>query len=169
MNILNKYNFFTYDEINKLVQKLPNYLNLYPVGSYIRQKSYIHDLDIVTTNNLLEVCNWFKKYFTITNIKGNGAHRLDFTIKYNNKFLDINLWYGSKKQLPYLLFAYSYPGDFMRNLRHIAKSRGLKLSQYDFLDKNGKSIKINKFNDVFNILGVKFRTPVEQQLKEDSN
>lgn len=151
------------NEINEIVQELPK--DFYIVGSYIRNKQFPQDMDIVTTNNINDVIDWFDSNIGDVFIKKKGPKIADFDTKYNNKFIRINIFKGTNEELPYLLFSYSYPKEFNISLRKKAKNYGLKLSQYGFYDKQGKLIKINEFNDVFKILDVEFRTPEEEEIR----
>lgn len=155
---------FTYKDIHDFASLLPEYL--YPVGSYVRKKEYPGDLDIVTTINLEDVLKWFLDNFNVLEIIAKGNKHLDLRVEYNNKSLGINIWRGTVKELPYLTFSYFYPRTLNIALRKKAKTIGYFLSQYKFTDKKGKLIPVKSFKTVFKKLGILYRTPEEQEIRE---
>jgi DNA polymerase/3'-5' exonuclease PolX len=76
------------------------------------------------------------------------------------KHLDIRLIPTESRVYAY--FFYTSGGKFNQMIRNIAKDKGYKLSEFDLIDKNGKSIKVESEEDIFKILGMEF-IPMEDR------
>lgn len=151
-------------QMDKIVRLIPK--NMYPAGSYVRNKDNPQDIDIITDMKMEDAIKWFENNIGDIYILKNGKKISKFYVTYGKKYIPINIFRAEKmEQIPYMIFSYSYPKTMNIILRKKAKDRGLKLSQYGFFDKNNKLIPIKRFEDVFKKLDIKYRTPEEEEIR----
>jgi hypothetical protein len=156
---------FSLNDASGIISSISHSLELIPVGSVSQLKQYPADLDFLTVKPLKKVLDWFVKNYAVSKIHKNGSKLIFFDINYNGKKVPVNVWKATSKQLPYMLFSYSYPKSFNLHVRSKAKSMGYKLSQYG-LFKGKKLIPIKSFKQFFKFLGIPYRTAAEELLRE---
>jgi len=151
-----------------------------PVGSYRRGQKILHDLDFLSmsdlkyTKDMLNIIATIgKKIEILYNPESHKHHneekRISFVLKLNFEksscnVIKIDIFRTTKEDLPYALFHYTGSKNFNIRTRAHAKRLGYILNQYG-LFKNGKKIHTNKIKtekDLFNILGVTYKTPEER-------
>lgn len=147
----------------KLIKTFPKYL--IPVGSVIRGKKNIKDMDFITTKKLNDVLQYFSDNFDIA-INKHGNKFIDFTLKLNHP-IGINIWKTTKKEYPFAYFARAYPVEFNRNIRMKMKRLGFKLNDKGLFDNNDKLISVKNYKNIFKLVDIPYRTPQEQEIKEN--
>lgn len=154
----------------KFISKLPSYF--IPVGSIIRNKKNPKDIDLISKKPLSEVKKYFDKYEQYKHAPNEGDKIQTYYVKDNQNRIVINIWYGTKEELPYLILSRSYPKKFNIKVRNGLKKHGYKLTDYGLYDKNGKLIKAKNYKDIFKIINKKkllnlpYRTPEQEELKK---
>ena len=114
---------------------------------------------------LIDLCNFLEKKKLILETLSLGQSKFLGVVppsKGSNyvKHLDIRLIPTESRVYAY--FFYTSGGKFNQMIRNIAKDKGYKLSEFDLIDKNGKSIKVESEEDIFKILGMEF-IPMEDR------
>lgn len=157
----------TYEKVHTIVKGMPKYLM--PVGSYLRKKKNPNDIDIISLRPLEQAKKYLKKKFKIVKTNEDGDRQYFIDIKRYNDIIPINVWYFTRKELPYAYFWLSYPKDFVIRVRGHLKQKGYKLSQFG-LKKGEKNIRMKNNEDFFKLLqkigyNYPYRTPEEQEIK----
>ena len=158
------------DEDNKYIFEI--------CGSYRREKPFSNDIDILLTklgdpdeskNHLKSFVKKLKKP-----IKENNNQKLlvdDITdkkieTKYMgfSKFKDNHIRRIDIRFIPYESYYYALlyftgSSDLNKKMREVAKSKGLKLSEYGLFDKNNKKFKVKSERDIFRKLGLEYLPP----------
>jgi DNA polymerase (family 10) len=151
------------DEATKILLDFKSYMisnnlsqyEIYPVGSYRRQKSFVGDIDIILTSdsidsNILEIVSkWFDALFVsgttkVAGVKNNA--QVDIRL-IDRQYLGAHILHGTGSQ------------EFNIKLRALAKSKGLRLNEYGIINSVGKLITFNTEKEIFNYLGVEFVNP----------
>jgi DNA polymerase/3'-5' exonuclease PolX len=146
-------------------------------GSYRREKPKSGDIDVLISklgsidsnkNYLLKVINLLKepikkndnkplliddltdfgktKYMGFLKYKDNPPRRIDI------RFINNESWYSA-------LLYFTGSAELNKQMRQIAKSKKLKLSEYGLFKENGEKLEINSEHDVFDILGMEYLIP----------
>lgn len=150
-----------------ILNSLPKKFNFIAVGSLGRGDDPIGDIDLLTTSNLKTIMKYFKDNFNVSDIFSEGAKKIDFYIDYKDKHVQVNIWKGTKKQLPIMYFNYAYPKAFTIAMKKKFADKDYTLGTYELKDNKGKEIKINDYLDVFKYLDIAPRTPKEQYLHQN--
>ncbi len=171
-----------------LIKKINKTLNLnnkneYTVelcGSYRREKTHSNDIDVLISkkdvymnskqqNHLERIIEKLKKllkrnnnepllidsmtdkkiktkYMGFSKLLNNPPRRIDI------RFVPYDSYYSA-------LLYFTGSGDFNKKMRHIAKDKGYKLSEYGLFDKNGNVIKVNSERDIFKELDMEYLPP----------
>lgn len=151
----------TEERTKKFLKLIPRYL--IKTGSIIRS-DVSNDIDMITTKDLKQVENYFRKKFQILyDLKG-GKKLLFFKIKYMNKKIKINIWYTTKQNLPIMKLLHDYPKYHIIALRKKLKTLGYRLSTDGIYNKKQK-LNIRTVKQIYKLADIKFRTPYEQAHK----
>lgn len=156
-------------DAEKFVNKLPKYI--LPAGSVVYKKENLGDIDLITTKPIEETYEYFKKnYENIKEIECK-TKKCFFKIHIDDKPVELNIWYATKEELPYMIFGRSYPTKFNIKVRSAVKRKGYTLSDYDLRDKSGKHVNMKTSKDFFKFfkkigLNIPYRTPKEEYDKE---
>jgi DNA polymerase/3'-5' exonuclease PolX len=114
---------------------------------------------------LIDLCNFLEKKKLILETLSLGQSKFLGVVPGTKtsdyaKHLDIRLIPTESRVFAY--FFYTSGGKFNQMIRNIAKTKGYKLSEFDLIDKNGKSIKVESEEDIFKVLGMDF-IPMEDR------
>lgn len=159
---------------SKIINSLPEYF--IPVGSYIRNKKKIGDIDLISTKPISTAKKYLDSALNILEVYKKGKREYFFVALVGRQKIHFNIWYFTKSELPYGVFSLSYPKMFVARVRGAFKRNGYKLSQYGLYKGKKKisklaGIKVKDNISFFEILkkafGYKYeyRSPVEQELK----
>lgn len=169
--INNKYNL---NDDNKYIFEI--------CGSYRREKPFSNDIDVLLTklgknkNKGLEEENDLKMFVKKLkkNIKSNNNKPLlvdDITdkkieTKYmgfskykDNPIRRIDIRFINYESYYYALLYFTGSSDLNKKMREIAKSKGLKLSEYGLTDSNNKNFYAKSERDIFKKLGLEYLVP----------
>ncbi len=145
---------------------------LIPAGSYRRGKKIIGDLDIVSfrpISSLTAKIEKFKDKLTSKNIlfvktRVAGDLHISYIVKFNNIKFQLDIFYAPPAECITSILHWTGSKDFNIRMRAQAKRLGYKLSQHGLFDmKTGKKINgIRAERDIFNLLGMTYRTPAER-------
>jgi len=170
----------TLKQAKQLMKEIEKGVDIIPVGSVIREKKYPNDIDIISLTPIKKLKSYLLDHFKINKIDEEGNKLLFVNIKYKKKNIDLNFWYSTKKQLPYFLFSFSYPRNFIIRVKAGLKRKGYNFSQYGIKKGNkyiksfnykGKRHTFKRLQDFFLFLqsigykGYTYRSPKEQELK----
>jgi DNA polymerase/3'-5' exonuclease PolX len=177
------YKMFTkiVDKINKSYKLDDDNKYIFEIcGSYRREKPFSNDIDVLFTklgkDDNLEDGNHLKMFVNILKekIKSNNNKKLlvdDITdknieTKYMgfSKYKDepvrrIDIRYIPYKNYPYALLYFTGSMELNKKMREIAKTKGLKLSEYGLFDSNNKSFNAKSERDIFKKLGLEYLPP----------
>lgn len=120
-------------------------------------------IDIVTCLKIDDLIKYFDKNFGDVYINKKDEKKTKFNLNYEGRFIEVYAINGTKEELPFLIFNYSYPLQYVINMRNKAKKKGFKLNEYGLYDKHNNLIKIDNVNNLFEILGEYYRTPQEEE------
>jgi apurinic endonuclease APN1 len=153
-------------------------LEIIHAGSYPSGKVASKDIDILIfdpkiktreqlmrSTLLIDLCNFLEKKKLILETLSLGQSKFLGVVPGTKtsdyaKHLDIRLIPTESRVFAY--FFYTSGGKFNQMIRNIAKTKGYKLSEFDLIDKNGKSIKVESEEDIFKVLGMDF-IPMEDR------
>lgn len=149
---------------NKIKETYPGHYII--VGSILRGAKEINDIDLISLVPIKKVHKEMNEMFPNHEVTQTGTKH-HFFIHNGVKF---NIWYVTKKKLPYAYFWLSYPAAFNQRIRKHFKEKGYKLSQ-DGLYKDNQLIPIKYNRDIFNLLNelgynYKYRSAEEQEKQE---
>ena len=170
------------DKINKIFNDIINKINddyIYEFcGSYRREKDTSGDIDILISkkgpinpeinylDNIIKILknpikknnnqpliiddmtdkNIHTKYMGFCKYKENPPRRIDIRfVPYESYFSALLYFTGS--------------ADLNKQMRHIAKSKNLKLSEYGLFKSNGDKIKVESERDIFDALNMEYLLP----------
>jgi DNA polymerase (family X) len=138
--------------------KLPKYLKM--VGSNVRGKDKPEDYDLLAIDKSLDdVLKYFQKHNKVKVLKHGDKF---LSLKMHSKQYDI--WYTTKKDLPFAFLAFAYPRQFNIAIRKKAQSMGYLLNQYG-LFKGDRKLPIKTIKAVFKKLQIPYRTPKAEEKK----
>lgn len=159
----------TYNQSTDILKQLPG--NWIPVGSYLSHQPIQNDLDfiIMEPNNLINVRAFLEDKFPQRWLLTKGGRsvnskRLDYFPIIKGKKIVMNFWVSSRENIPFFILAYGYPRGFTIAIKKKLKDMGYHLSQYGLFDSIGNRLD-KTMGDVFDILGLEFRTPEEEYYK----
>jgi len=157
------------DDIVKDLRKNKNVDQAIVAGSIRRKEKTIRDIDILVTmkNHSQEkaknIMDYFCKLDVVDQVLSKGITRSSVLIKYKNIEVDLRVVekasYGSA-----LLY---FTGNKQHNieLRKIAKSKGMKLSEYG-LFKGNKMVAGKTEKEIYSKLGLKYIDPTKRSVKK---
>jgi DNA polymerase/3'-5' exonuclease PolX len=151
----------TEQETKQFLKLIPRYL--IKTGSIIRS-DVSNDIDMLTTKDLKQVENYFRKKFQILYELKGGKKLLFFKVKYYGKQVKINIWYSTKENIPIMKLLHDYPKGFIIGIRKKLKSKGYRLST-DGIYKNKEKLKRISIKKIFKLADIKYRTPSEEHNK----
>jgi DNA polymerase/3'-5' exonuclease PolX len=171
------------DKIYKVVTKMINRINeeynlneknkyIFEIcGSYRREKPTSNDIDILLTklgdsennkNHLKMFVNKMKKKKLLVDDitdKNIETKYMGF-IKYkDNPVRRIDIRYVDYEYYCYALLYFTGSSDLNKKMREIAKSKGLKLSEYGLFDSKNNNFKVKSERDIFKKLGLEYLPP----------
>jgi len=173
------YKIFT-DIINKLNKKIHDkeqYIFEF-CGSYRREKDTSGDIDVLISKkgNLDQDSNYLENIIRILKepIKKNNNNPLiidDITDKHiHTKYMGFCKYKENPPRridirfIPYdsyfsALLYFTGSAELNKQMRYIAKSKNLKLSEYGIFKENGDKIIVNSERDIFDVLDMEFLLP----------
>ncbi len=139
-----------YDDAKKIVDYIKNVfkkegIDLESVGSYLRKAEVINDLDFITSSKLPD-----NRKFIST------------TVDYNGTPIKIDIWAYLKPNKLFAKFARSGSKRFNIIVRRLAKLKGYTLNDKGLFDFDGNKINIDSEKQLFDILGISYKTPSER-------
>ena len=168
------------DSINKILSKIIKKPYIYEIcGSYRREKLTSGDIDILITipdkkqasdiNHLALIVEKLKENITTNNKlplivdditdKNYETKYMGFA-KYKNKPVRrIDIRYVSYESYFSALVYFTGSAELNKQMRTLAKEKGLKLSEYGLFTKDDKMLKINSEEDVFKHLNMEYIEP----------
>lgn len=168
------------DSINKILSKIIKKPYIYEIcGSYRREKLTSGDIDILITipdkkqasdiNHLALIVEKLKENITTNNKlplivdditdKNYETKYMGF-VKYKNKPVRrIDIRYVSYESYFSALVYFTGSAELNKQMRTLAKEKGLKLSEYGLFTKDDKMLKINSEEDVFKHLNMEYIEP----------
>jgi DNA polymerase/3'-5' exonuclease PolX len=152
-------------------------------GSYRREKPFSNDIDILlsklgdTNTDLAQEENNLKMFVNTlkSNIRSNNNKPLlldDITdknieTKYMGfgKYKDepirrIDIRYVNFNHFYYALLYFTGSSDLNKKMRELAKTKGLKLSEYGLVDSKNKNYNVKSERDIFKKLGLEYLPPI---------
>src|SRR5579872_2098398 len=134
------------------IKSYPSWLHV--VGSISRNEPEPKDIDLISTKSLQDTAKFFCEEFNNKGIDSkvyeSSDKKLSFIINVKNpktkKNIKFNIWFSSKKDLPFFILAFSYPTQFNIAIRKKAKNLGLTLSQYGLYKGKKKLNNVKKKN-----------------------
>lgn len=171
-----------YGEITNIYNYLMN--NLFKIqielfgivcGSYRRENKKSGDVDFIVTHPKFKTKKDLKKYIEVFHkfllrLKNDGF-LIEFLtgVKIETKFMGIFKWKDiigriDIRFIPYESYYFSllyFTGskDFNKNMRIVAKSKGLKLNEYGLYNKFNKSFKVESEKEIFDLLDMEYVQP----------
>ena len=147
-------------------------------GSYRREKPFSNDIDILLTklgdpdesrNHLKSFVKKLKKPIRENNNKellvdditdkNIETKYMGFSKYKDNHIRRIDIRYIPYDSYNYALLYFTGSSDLNKKMREIAKTKGLKLSEYGLFDKNNKKFKAKSERDIFKKLGLEYLPP----------
>lgn len=175
------------DKMYKVISKIVNKINekyelndknkyVFEIcGSYRREKPISNDIDILLTklgdNQNINIDNDNHLKMFVNNLKKKKLLVDDITdknietkymgfIKYNDyPVRRIDIRYVAHEYYCYALLYFTGSSDLNKKMREIAKSKGLKLSEYGLVDSDNKNFKVKSERDIFKKLGLEYLPP----------
>jgi len=145
------------------LRRCPATLKADLAGSLRRRKPTIGDIDLlVATDDPATVIDWFVKSPRIAEVQARGETKVSVILR-NGLQVDLRVlppqYYGSLLQY--------FTGSQAHNvaLRELARVQGLSLSEYGFVDSQGKRIDCATEEEVYQLLGLDWIPP---ELREAS-
>ena len=169
--------------IQDLLDKIDKNFIIILCGSYRREKDFSGDIDILISHKDLKNKKDCKKYLDIVinslnnfivdslTIKNYHNHYQGFgTFKnilnkdmgkyfYLNNIIRFDIIVVPICNLFTAIMHFTGSGEFNQKMRNIAKSKNMKLNEYELLDPNNKQITINSENDIFKNLDMEYVKP----------
>ena len=136
-------------------------------GSYRREKSTSGDIDIVimskkfSLNNIIQLLH---EYGVIVETLSHGKNEfkcIGRCVRKKGIFFRLDLLFTTKESWPTAILAYTGNAALNRDMRLVAKKKGLKLSQHG-LFKGNKKIPISSERQIFKLLDMKYIKPNER-------
>jgi DNA polymerase/3'-5' exonuclease PolX len=134
----------------------------YPVGSIRRQKADIGDIDMIVTSPVSRAD--VEELEGVSNVTG-GTKQINFTYTDPESGMSrkVNLFvFLDPKTFGAALMHGTGPGFYNVRLRHVAGSKGFKLSQNGLVDSKGRVIAGPTERSIQDALGVSNREPTER-------
>lgn len=154
-------NRFPRSVIDKFVPELKKILDKYGaweiVGSYRRNSPTSKDIDILITADQSK----------FTSVKTDIQALPDFIpgisggeiVRGIYKGIPLDILRVNKDDYPTYLLYYTGSQNYNIMMRGVAKKKGMKLSQYGLFTSSGTKLKVDKEEDVFTYLGLKYVLP----------
>lgn len=137
--------------LNILKIILSHMKNVYVVGSIARGKEKPNDIDLVSTEKLKKLAEYFEFFFSdniIFNIVGNK--RLNLTID----DINVDVWYAEEDEKDEMLVMRTIDKGHAIAYRKKAKQMGYKLNDYGLFDGDEK-IHFSTEQELRNLLNIK--------------
>jgi DNA polymerase/3'-5' exonuclease PolX len=141
----------------------------YVVGSIRRKKEFVKDIDILvvldnlSTNLSANLSANLSSKFDIE-IERNGPKLMSGRLYYNDHYYNIDIFYITKKELPFAMLHFTGPMSYNVRLRKYVKTKyNWKLNQYGLFYKNNKRVlgssQIKTERDLINFIGTTYYEP----------
>jgi len=132
-------------------------------GSLRRRKEIIKDIDIlISTDQSDEVMDYIVSLPQVGDVTGRGDTKISFRLK---EGIAVDIRTVSPVQYPYALHHFTGSKEHNTKMRHIAKSKGIKMNEYGlFLGEDEELIPCGDEAEIFNALGMAYIPP---ELRED--
>lgn len=132
-------------------------------GSYIRGKERPGDIDMLVKSSPI-IIETLKNETNLWKPYSKGDRKISGYFKYGrDKITSIDIWfYNPDEKATMVLFLTGSP-RFNIIMRKKAKNKGMTLGQYQ-LRKGDKVIKVKNEREIFKILDMTYRTPIERNI-----
>jgi len=136
-------------------------------GSYMRQKTYSSDLDIIILINWEEFKSYVNKSKLIYFIEpfAVGENKITTLLYYRllNIYVKTDIFITKPEHLLFTLLYVTGSGLFNLRMRSQAKRKGYILNQYGlFKEKNKEPVPVKSEKEIFEILGMTYLEPYER-------
>ena len=140
------------------IKKLPGVGQAHVAGSLHRRKELVKDIDILAESSSPEaLMDWFTSQEEVDEVIAKGDTKSSIRLK-NGMAVDIRV--VSSQQYPYALHHFTGSKEHNTALRHIARSRGIKMNEYGmFKGEEGILIPCKSEAEIFNALGMDYIPP----------
>lgn len=140
------------------IKKLPGVGQAHVAGSLRRRKELVKDIDILAESSSPEaLMDWFTSQEEVDEVIAKGDTKSSIRLK-NGMAVDIRV--VSSQQYPYALHHFTGSKEHNTALRHIARSRGIKMNEYGmFKGEEGILIPCKSEAEIFNALGMDYIPP----------
>lgn len=156
--------------ISYLEKKLNKKLDYTIVGSYRRNTKTSGDIDLLILENSNEqlinkITPLIEDNKLVKEIIVEGNKRIIFLIKskLSSIIRKVDIWVYNKKIYPSVLLYLTGSALFNEKMRGLAKRKNMLLSEYGLI-KNKKKLLIEKEEDIFNKLDIKYVKPEDRSL-----
>jgi DNA polymerase/3'-5' exonuclease PolX len=137
------------------------------LGSYVRHKPMINDLDWLVMVPVADIIQILTKKNIILGVLSKGEHKASVIVKHPTKKISrkVDIFTCTKKNMPFMQLFLT--GDAVQNIymRQRAKKSDMKLNQYGlFHIKNLKPVNknIKTEEDIFDTLKIKYKPPTKR-------
>lgn len=150
---------------DRFVKTLPRGFEV--LGSYRRKRPIVHDIDIVTTMEMAKADALFRSGsppYTIMGRFVDGDIRSAYIVKYEGKYLHVDLFHTDEASLPAAMLHWTGSVTWNIRCRRNAKLKGYKLNEKGLYDvKTNSPVKVSSEKDILDLIGVKWRPPEERE------
>jgi len=161
------------EDIPLMILPLFRYFKVYgePIitGSYRRQKAMVGDIDLLYVGKAFDKTPEVQKGSRIELGKGaffivtaSGEKKMKGELHNHRKVIEVDFRIFPKSQLGSALCYFTGPFEHNIHLRVLAKSKGMKLSEYGITDKEGKLHKFSSEKGMYKFLGTSYKEPWER-------
>jgi DNA polymerase (family 10) len=156
------------DSIQKIESRLIGFkgASVKLVGSYLRNKPYSRDIDIMVVSNKKKILDEYIKYlkdvanFKTIYIYTQGSEKMSLLVKSGNKYLKIDVFVSNTAQQHAMLLYATGSKNFNIKMRSIARRQGYLLNQMGlFKIESDKSVSIKSEKDIFKKLNIFYVEP----------
>lgn len=142
-----------------IVKKLPENLKIVGALSTIDPiNAHICEIELVSTIKLGDLYDEIEKNNDIINVILLDDKRFSFEINHEGVYYPVIVWYTTKENKPFMLFSKRGAKGWIIGMRKIAKSMGLKLSEYGMY-QDDKRMNITSERGIFRALGKPYKVP----------
>lgn len=140
------------------IKKLPQVGQVHAAGSLRRRKELVKDIDILAESSSPKMLmDWFTSQEKVDTVVAKGDTKSSIRLK-NGMAVDIRV--VSSKQYPYALHHFTGSKEHNTAMRHIARSKGIKMNEYGlFQGEEEILIPCKSEEEIFNALGMDYVPP----------
>jgi len=140
------------------IKKLPGVGQVHAAGSLRRRKELVKDIDILAESSSPKtLMDWFTSQQGVDTIVAKGDTKSSIRLK-NGMAVDIRV--VTFEQYPYALHHFTGSKEHNTAMRHIARSKGIKMNEYGmFQGEEEILIPCKSEKEIFNALGMDYIPP----------